>query len=704
MAQRPIAIIGMAGRFPRAPGIEAFWQALLEARACVGPVPPQRWDARCVAGDAPGQAGRTYCPTAGMDADGDCYDADFFGLDDSEARSLDPQQGCMLELAWHACEDAGIPPASLAGREVGVYLGVSTRDFDRRMSALFEHINLQTSTGASGAVIANRLSYVFGLTGPSVAIDAACASSLASIHLACRALEDDECELALAGGVQLMLSPANGIAFAQAGMLSRDGRCKPFAADADGFVCGEGAGVLLLKPLDLARRDGDRLRAVIRGSAINHNGRSNGLSAPYRAAQSKVMRAALERAGVAPASIAYVEAHAPGTLLGDAIEFQAIRETYGPGRTEDEPCHVGSVKSNIGHLEAAAGVAALIKAALAVERGVLPASLHCHPPSPLLKLDSDAMRVCARTQAWPAGDAPRRAGVSAFSFGGANAHLILEQAPLVAHEPPVAPDATPWLLFASARSEPALHALCEAYREHLQSLQEAGAGRALLRDFCSSTLAHRQHHAHRHALLCCGWQDAIDGLQAIAPGGPGTRRLRLGLAPGVMSDSALPVGFPVGWQGLAKPAPAEATANEPAAPALSLLTALLALLGMRRVDTGELAGSALLSEMMRACRYAGLIASKGLPAGAADCLVFADTDADTSAAAPADIAWRPAVDHAGYAGQCAGLVAALYRQGFSLRWNAFAALDGFRRAELPLYPFQRRRHHVIPDHLLATLA
>lgn len=698
MAQRPIAIVGMAGRFPQAPDIEAFWRALIDARACVGPVPPQRWDERRVAGDAPGQAGRTYCPAAGMDADGDCYDADFFGLDRAEARTLDPQQGRMLELAWHACEDAGVTPASLAGQEVGVYIGVSTRDFDRRMSGLFEHINVQTTTGASGAVIANRLSYVFGLTGPSVAIDTACASSLASIHLACRALEDDECTLALAGGVQLILSPANSIAFAQAGMLARDGHCKPFAADADGFVCGEGAGLLLLKPLDLAQRDGDRIRAVIRGSAINHNGRSNGLSAPYRAAQSKVMRLALQRADVAAASIGYVEAHAPGTPIGDAIEFQAIREIYGVRRADDAPCHVGSVKSNIGHLEAAAGVAALIKTALSIERGVLPASLHCDTPSRLLKLEGSTVRVCTETQAWPHGDAPRRAGVSAFSFGGANAHVILEQPSAARDVPAAATGAGPWLLVASARTDEALHALCAAYRTQLIRLRDTGAGRATLRDFCASTVAHRQPHSLRHVLVCHDWSDAIGGLQTIGPTPPATRRFRLSLAPIGAHACAAPPPLAEGWHSLAERAQATAATSEHVPPDLRLLAAMLAHLGLRKIHLAGVAASPLLARMAIVCESLGLATSGEPPAVATDCLILADAAASEDA--PVDMAWQSAAE---FTGQCTALVARLFRAGLPLRWAAFAALSPFRRVELPLYPFQRSRHHVIPDHLLAAL-
>lgn len=513
MSHFPIAIIGMACRFPQSDGVAAFWRNLLDERDCVGTVPPERWDAQRFAGQAPGAAGLTYCPRAGMDPDGDCYDAAFFGLDAEEARRMDPQQGVLLELAWHACEDANVVPAALSGRDVGVYVGISTRDFDRRIATLWRDLDVRITTGACGAVAANRVSYVFGLAGPSVAVDVACTSSLAAVHMACRALADGECSLAFAGGVHLMLAPTNMVAISQGGLLARDGRCKPFAAGADGYVFGEGAGLLLLKPLAAAVRDGDPIRAVIRGSAINHNGRSNGIAAPYRPGVAQVMRKALERADVDPASIAYVEAHATGTPIGDAIEFQAIRDVYGAARKS--PCYVGSVKSNIGHLEAAAGIAALAKAVLAVEQGVLPATLSCAPPHPMLRAHEGDVRLCEATRDWPAGaPGPRRAAASASSFGGGNAHVVIEQAPAVAQAPR---RSGPSLLLVSARSAAAFERLCASYAEALAAAEKTGAPLHALSDFCRATQIGRQHHAVRGAWVVADWAEAIAALRGAQP-------------------------------------------------------------------------------------------------------------------------------------------------------------------------------------------
>lgn len=668
MAQRPVAIIGMASRFPQSDGVQSYWQALIAGKDCIGTVPQERWDSSYFAGSKSGEAGRTYCSAVGMDDTGDCYDAAFFGIDAAEVRGMDPQQGRVLELAWHACEDAGILPDSLAGKEVGVFLGVSTRDFDRRMSGIWQHINFHTSTGASGAIIANRLSYLFGLTGPSIAVDTACASSLASVHLACMAIENEECDLAFAGGVQLILSPANIIAFAQAGLLAKDGRCKPFSANADGYVCGEGAGLLLLKPLDLALRDGDRIRAVIRGSAINHNGRSNGLSAPYRAGQQQVIRKALDRAGISPVSIGYVEAHAPGTLIGDTIEFQAIRDIYGANRPNDNPCFVGSVKSNIGHLEAAAGVAALIKAALIVERGVLPASLHCSPSNALLKSEKGPLHLCETTQIWPESNAPRLAGVSAFSFGGANAHVIIEQPPAMKHKP--SDTATgPWLLFVSARCSDALERLCDLYAEHLVEMRNSGVPLEALRDFCCTTLAHRQHHAWRRAFVVRNWNDATENLRLSPSIQPSKRRFCIGFNP------------------------SEFEANNDAA--LFPFVAILAHIGLKRIHIVDQGASSFFAQLAAVSEQAGLKVLSGAtpPPNISDCLSIADASAceETS-----DFLWGHSSD---FLLQSTMLFAQLFERGFQLRWQGFAERSRFQRACLPLYPFQRRRNHVIPDEL-----
>lgn len=689
MAQRRIAIIGMASQFPGTDGIDAYWRQLVDGVDAVGQVPSERWDSAAFTGDAPGQAGRTYSSAAGMDAMADCYDAAFFGLDVDEARRIDPQQGRILELAWHACEDAGIVPDTLNGQEVGVFIGVSTRDFDRRMAGLWPHLNAQTSTGASAAIVANRLSYLFGLTGPSIVVDSACASSLSSIHMACMALENEECTMAFAGGVQLILSPANMIAFAQNGLLARDGRCKPFSRAADGYVCGEGAGLLLLKPLDLALRDGDFIRAVIGGSAINHNGRSNGLSAPYRAGQQRVIAKALSRAGISGTQIDYVEAHAPGTRIGDAIEMQALRDVYGAGRPSGRPCFVGSVKSNIGHLEAAAGIAALIKAALMVERGKMPASLHCHPLSELLRLNDDALQVCQTTRDWLPGDAPRTAAVSAFSFGGGNAHVIVTQAPAAPAAVCLQRPEAPWVLAVSARTEAAFSQLCARYADSLRALRQQGAADSALRDFCCATLARRQHHAFRRAFVISNWKDAIAALDSATAAPPGKGGLLLGVLPAEFaSDSGAGVtALPPAWRALASEC--DALPGTAGAAGMAVLAALLRRLGFKRMCVDQTGDSPILGILSDCARHVGLT----VDASATEGLSVLDASVRD---VTGDALWRPAGD---LRGQCVALSARLFEQGFALRWQALAELDQARPVRLPLYPFERRRNHVIPDQL-----
>lgn len=698
-ASPPIAVIGIGCRFPFSDGAEAFWRNLAEGRSCVGEIPADRWDVGRFAGAGPAIAGRSYCLQAGMDAQGDRYDADFFGLDAGERERMDPQQGMALELAWHACEDAGLAPDTLAGEPVGVFVGVSTRDFDRRMANRWQHIDMATSTGASGAIVANRISYLLGLTGPSLAVDGACTSSLMSLHLACRAIADGECDLALAGGVQLILSPANMIAFAQAGALARDGRCKPFAADADGYVCGEGGGMVALKRLDLALAHGDRIRAVVRGSAINHNGRSNGMSAPYRQAQAQVMRAALARAQVDPASVGYVEAHAVGTLIGDAIEMQAIRDVYDRDRAAGQDCFVGSVKANIGHLEASAGIASFIKTVLMLERDALPPGLHCATPSKLLRLEQGALRLCDAAAAWPRSDGPRRAGVSAFSFGGSNAHLVLEQAPLRERAP--ASDQSqdraeagagaridargPWLLAVSAADAGGLRRLREAYAGFAATCRDRGEPLSVLRDFCASTLAHRRVAGLRRAWVVRDWEQAVEALRATeaieaddaasatAPG----EEWRIALT---AQDAPVPQ-WPRLEQALA--------GLDPASRGLLRPIALLAQLGLPRIAVeGD-------SDAVRAlAAYAAGLGIAATPYAAgplrAGVPIVSVRPSDAHTAAQAAIDGQEALTR---------LCAQLLLRGAPVRWSGYAELLGAHYLPLPLYPFQRRRQHLLLDEI-----
>lgn len=693
LAQTPIAVVGIGCRFASCDGADAFWRTLVQARSCVGGIPAQRWDARRFAGDAPAMPGRSYSLHAGMDDQGDCYDADFFQIDAGERERMDPQQGLALELAWHACEDAGIAPDRLSGEPVGVFVGVSTRDFDRRMANGWDRIDMRTSTGASAAIVANRISYLLGLTGPSVAVDGACASSLMSLHMACRALADGECSLALAGGVQLILSPANMIAFSQAGALARDGRCKPFSAQADGYVCGEGGGLVLLKPLQRALEDGDRIRAVVRGSAINHNGRSNGLSAPYRQAQRQVMGAALVRAQLDPASVDYVEAHAVGTLLGDAIEMQAIRDVYDQARADGQECFVGSVKSNIGHLEAAAGIASFIKAALMVEQGVLPPTLHAETPSKLLRLDQGRLRVCDALRPWSCADAPRRAGVSAFSFGGSNAHVIVEQAPSSVAVPTQA--IGPWLLAVSAPDALGLQRLRDAYAQFALDCRERNEPVSVLRDLCASTLAHRRVFALRRGWLVSDWDEAIAALQAPEAATDAQPQGEWRIAP-LRSVATGASPWPT-WD--------ESLSHYPSAQH-ALLWPILWLfhLGVTRlVVDGDSAQAHAAAQFATALglsvtRYGDAPVRAGVPildAGAfdADAREFAGDESAAQATAADSLQ-----EHLG------GLCADLLRRGVAVRWSAYAESIGARYRPLPLYPFERRRHHVMLDELDPAVA
>jgi acyl transferase domain-containing protein/acyl carrier protein len=414
-SEEPVAVVGISCRLPGGvDGPESFWRLLVEGRHGVRPAPADRWP--------PGTGPRWG---AFLD-DVRGFDAELFGISPREAAQMDPQQRLALELAWEALEEAGLDPRGLGGTRTGVYEGVVFGDYDLLREGL--EPDTSTSTGSVHGVVANRISYVLGLQGPSFTVNSACSSSLVAVHLACQALRAGECDLALAGGVQLLLAPETQAAVARFGALSAEGRCRPFDAAADGYVRGEGGATVVLKRLSAALRDGDRVRAVIRGSAVGNDGASNGLTAPNPAAQELVMREACARAGVDPASVDYVEAHGTGTPLGDPIEIAALGRVYGAVR--GSPLAVGSAKGNVGHLEAGAGIVGLVKLALCLERGELPASHGFVTPNPRLDLAGANVHVVDRVTPWPRpGAHPRRGGVSSFGFGGTNAHAVLEAGP-----------------------------------------------------------------------------------------------------------------------------------------------------------------------------------------------------------------------------------------------------------------------------------
>ncbi|MFF5197684.1 type I polyketide synthase [Streptomyces anthocyanicus] len=531
-ADEPVAVIGIGCRFPGAPDPDSYWRLLRDGRDAVGEAPADRH------GDTGGRPG-------GFLEHVYDFDARFFGVSVRETERMDPQQRLLLEVAWQTFEDAGIAPSSLAGTDTGVFVGISGHDYADLQMPHPDVVDMYSATGNAQSVAAGRLSYFFDLTGPSLALDTACSSSLAAVHTALRSLRDGECGVALAGGVNLMLTPGLSEALARGGMLGPGGRCRTFDDGADGYVRGEGAGLVCLKPLSAALADGDRVHAVLTGSALGHGGRANGLTAPRSTAQRAVMTGALERAGVQPGQIDYVEAHGTGTALGDPIEWEALAGVYGRGRPADAPCPVGSVKTAIGHLEAAAGIAGLIKAVLVVREREVPPLLHLTTPNRHLDWTGSGLTVPTTRRALPAGGT-LRAGVSSFGFGGTNAHVIVESAPA----PPApaaesgAPDGTVHALSLSAHTETALATLAGRYRTHLAA--HPGVPLAAL---CHSARTGRSRLPHR-AVLTAATRDELDtALEALIRREPAVDVARGGPADG----TAPTVAFLFGGQGTQYP-------------------------------------------------------------------------------------------------------------------------------------------------------
>ncbi len=423
----PIAVVGLACRLPGAEDPSAFWRLLTRGVDAVGDVPASRWEIDDLYDPDPRAAGKMNAREGGFLEAIDRFDAAFFGLSPREARQLDPQQRLLLELAWEALEDAGLPPQDLRGSRTGVFVGTRESEYARLVE--LSAIDLHTATGQDVSVLSGRVSYTFGLEGPSLTLNTACSSSLVAVHLACHSLARGESDLALAGGVQLMLHPWGTVALSKFGGLAPDGRCKAFDARADGFGRGEGGGLVVLKRLSRALADGDPVYCRIEASAVNNDGFSNGLSAPSAAAQKALLRDAYARAGIDGAAVGYVEAHGTGTALGDPIEAEALGAVLGAGRAADRPLYIGSVKSNLGHLESAAGVAGLIKTALALRHRRLPPSLHFETPNPYIPFGDLGLKVQGALEPWPRPEKTAVAGVNAFGFSGTNCHLVLSAPP-----------------------------------------------------------------------------------------------------------------------------------------------------------------------------------------------------------------------------------------------------------------------------------
>ncbi|MEU4520564.1 SDR family NAD(P)-dependent oxidoreductase [Amycolatopsis sp. NPDC024027] len=501
----PIAVVGLGCRLPG--GIEspeAFWRFLDSGGDGIGDVPEGRWETFAPVEDLAGVPSR-----GGFLDDVAGFDAAFFGITPREAEAMDPQQRILLEVVWAALEHAGIPPATLRGTRTGVFVGLSATEYGSLTMTDVAGVDVWSGTGAAASIAANRLSYLLDLRGPSLTLDTACSSSLVAVHQAVQSLRRGESETALAAGVNVLLSPGITAGFHRAGVLAADGRCKPFDAGADGIARGEGCGVVVLKTLRAARRAGDRVLALIRGSAVNSDGRSNGLTAPNPDAQAALLRDAYATAGVDPSSVDYVEAHGTGTPLGDPLEAGALATVLGAGRSPGRPLLLGSVKSNLGHLEGAAGITGLVKVVLAMTHRRLPPSLHFREPNP--HIDFTGLRVVASGTDWPRYSGTARAGVSAFGFGGTNAHVVLEEWP-AASFPPRAGAGGPRVFALSARS-------AEVLRARAGELADWLADGAVPLDAVASTLAHRREHLPvRGAVVGDSRGEVVEALRGLADG------------------------------------------------------------------------------------------------------------------------------------------------------------------------------------------
>ena len=502
----PIAIIGIGCRFPQSPNPEAFWQTLCRGVDAITEIPSDRWNADEFYDLDPDEPGKINARYGGFleQPQIDSFDPHLFKISPREAISMDPQQRLLLEIVWEALEDAGQVKEKLAGSPTGVFIGISTNDYSRIESDYATQPQGYDLTGNALNIAAGRISYSFNFRGPSMVVDTACSSSLVAVHLACQSIWHEESTLAVAGGVNLLLSPIGSLGLTKLKALSPDGRCKAFDASANGYVRSEGAGCVVLKPLSQAIADGDPIYATIRGSAINHDGQSKGLTVPYGPSQSAVIRSALKQAGVSPAEVNYIEAHGTGTVLGDPIEAMALADVLSEGRNPHSVCALGAVKSNIGHLEAAAGIAALIKVALSLKHGQIPPSLHFQKANRFIPFEDLPLRVQTSLTDWPDVAGSAKAGVSAFGFSGTNAHVVLAQAPAVRapEQAPAEPEAhqnepeNVYLLPLSAHSPAALKSLIETYHGWLQTSPNIS-----LPDLCYTASVRRTHHQHRAAIV-----------------------------------------------------------------------------------------------------------------------------------------------------------------------------------------------------------
>lgn len=540
----PIAVIGMAGRFPAAPDLDAYWANIAGGRNCVTEVPADRWDGMAWYDPDPARLDRTHCRWGGFVDEADQFDPFFFGLSMREAAVTDPQQRLFLEAAWRALEDGGYAGPAVAGQEVGVFAGAGMGDYLTMMEEAGVPRPAQTFWGNETSILAARISYILDLRGPAVTLETACSSSLVAIHQACEALRAGTCAMALAGGVFVRHSQRFHIAASNAGMLSPTGRCAAFDDSADGFVPGEGAGVILLKPLSKAIADGDSIHGVIRGSGINQDGRTNGITAPSARSQTDLEVGVYRRFGINPESISYIEAHGTGTRLGDPVEVKALTESFRAFTGKRQFCALGSVKTNIGHAAMAAGVAGVLKVLLMLRHRALPPSLHFAKPNAHIDFAASPFKVVTDLVPWQP-DGPRRAAVSSFGMSGTNAHVVLEEAPAA---PPRTTPGGPVPLVLSARTPQLLAATARSLADWL-----SGPGRdAALVDVAHTLMVGRMPAAHRLAVVA---EDAASARAALLDATPDSGN---GLCAAFLAGEAPPrEGLPGGRRIPLPPSPFE---------------------------------------------------------------------------------------------------------------------------------------------------
>jgi acyl transferase domain-containing protein/acyl carrier protein/SAM-dependent methyltransferase len=686
--REPIAIVGMGCRFPGGAGSPAaFWQLLCEGRDAIVEVPAERWDLNAFYDPDPQAPGRMYSRYGGFVDGIDQFDPAFFGISPREAVNMDPQQRLLLEVSWEALEHGGQAPQKLFRSRTGVFVGIANCDYLRFHLTDIAQVDTYSSTGNALSIAAGRLSYTLGLQGPAMVVDTACSSSLVTVHLACQSLRSGECDLALAGGVNLILSPDASVALSKGQMLARDGRCKTFDASADGYVRSEGCGMIVLKRLSDALRDGDSVLAVIRGSAINQDGRSNGLTAPNGLAQQDVIRTALERAAVEPSQVTYVEAHGTGTSLGDPMEVQALDAVLSKDRPPDQPLKIGSVKTNLGHLETAAGIAGLIKVVLALQHGEIPPHLHLRNPSPFIAWENLPIVVPTTRTAWPSTSAGRIAGISSFGYSGTNAHVVLQEAP--AREAVCATAGVDRPMHVLTLSAKTAEALSEMKERMAQLLATPGA--PALADVCYSAATGRSHFRHRVAVVgsTCGEVAA---------------KLRSGSAvfAGERIDNAPEVAFHFSGDAIA----AAEAAGHPIYETQPVFRDAFDRCGELTAPLRVFAYEYALAQLWRSWGIEpATITGEGIGEYVAACI---DGELELENALRSVAANQPLVrakDHAGglsiEIGPAASeneyslllnAVANLYVNGVDIDWVAFDRNYPRRRVALPTYPFQRRRY------------